>query len=62
MNSKFADYQLKTAQNYVDLEYITRKLIEEYEVWCLKLQLKKKVAIGDTSRDLHLDNGKGAIG
>jgi hypothetical protein len=33
----FADNQLLIAQEYEDLEYRTRKLIEEYEVWGLKL-------------------------
>ena len=44
---------------------MTRKLIEEYEVWGLKLNVEKpkytRMAIGDTSRDLHLEDGKGAI-
>ena len=47
-----------------DLEYMTRKLIEEYELWGLKLNIKKEteyVAVGDTSRDLQLEDGKGTI-
>jgi hypothetical protein len=43
---------------------MTRKLIEEYEWWGLKLNVKKKtkyMAIGDTSRDLQLEDGKGTI-
>ena len=50
----FADDELLIAQDYEDLEYMTRKLIEEYELWCLKLNVKKTkyMAIGDTSRDL----------
>jgi len=56
----FADDQLLTAQDYEDLEYMTRKLIDEYELWGLKLNVKKTkyMAIGDTSRDL-LEDGKG---
>jgi hypothetical protein len=34
-----ADDQLIIAQDYEDLEYTTRKLIEEYEVWGLKLNV-----------------------
>jgi hypothetical protein len=37
----FADDQLIIAQDYEDLEYMTRKLIEEYEVRGLKLNVKK---------------------
>jgi len=38
----FADDQLLIAQNYEDLQYMTRKLIDEYELWGLKLNVKKK--------------------
>jgi len=57
----FADDQLLIAQDYVDLEYKTKKLIDEYELWGLKLNVKKTkyMAIGDTSRDLQLEDGKG---
>ena len=37
----FADDQLLIAQDYEDLEYMARKLIEEYELWGLKLNVKK---------------------
>jgi len=37
----FADDQLLIAQDCVDLEYMTRKLIDEYELWGLKLNIKK---------------------
>jgi hypothetical protein len=59
----FADDQLLIAQDYEDLEYMTRKLIDEYELWCLKLNIKKTkyMAIADTSRDLLLQDGKGTI-
>jgi hypothetical protein len=49
----FVDDQLITAQDYEDLEYMTRKLIEEYVVWVLKLHFKRKY--------LHLEDGKGTI-
>jgi hypothetical protein len=50
----FAYDQLLIAQDYEDLEYMTRKLINEYELWGLKLNIKKTkyIAIGETSRDL----------
>ena len=40
---------------------MTRKLIEEFEFWGLKLNVNKTkyMAIGDTSRDLQLEDGKG---
>ena len=58
----FADDKLLIAQDYEDLEYMTRKLINEYELG-LKLNVKKTkyMAIGDTSRDLQLEDGKGII-
>jgi len=59
-----ADDQLLIAQDYEDLEYMTKKLIDDYELWGLKLNVKKKtnyIAIGDTSRDLQLEDGKGII-
>jgi len=42
---------------------MTRKLIDEYELWGLKLNDKKTkhMAIRDTSRDLQLDDRKGII-
>ena len=59
----FADDQLLIAQDYEDLEYVTKKLIDEYELWGLKLNVKKTkyMAIGDTSRDLQLEDGKEII-
>ena len=36
-----ADDQLLIAQDYEDLEYMRRKLIDEYELWGLKLNVKK---------------------
>ena len=37
----FADDRLITAEEYEDMEYITRKLIEEYKKWDLNTSLKK---------------------
>jgi hypothetical protein len=36
-----ADDQLLVAQNYEELQYMARKLIDEYELWGLKLNVKK---------------------
>jgi hypothetical protein len=35
----FADDQLLVAQNYEELQYMARKLIDEYELWGLKLNI-----------------------
>jgi len=58
-----ADDQLLIAQDYEDLGYMTRKLTDEYELWGLKLNVKKTkyMTIGDTSRDLKLEDGKWTI-
>ena len=50
----FAEDQSLIAQDYEDLEYMTRKLIDEYELWGLKLNTEKTkyMAIGDTTRNL----------
>jgi hypothetical protein len=37
----FADNQLLIAQDYEDLEYMTRKLMDEYKLWGLKLNIKE---------------------
>jgi hypothetical protein len=37
----FADDQLKIAQDYDYLEYMTRNVIDEYDLWVLKLIIKK---------------------
>ena len=57
----FADNQLLIVQDYEDLECMTRKLIDEHELRGLKLNIKKTkyMAIGDTSRDLQLEDGEG---
>jgi hypothetical protein len=59
----FADDQLLIAQNYEYLEYMTRKLIDENELWGLKLNVKetKYISIGYISRDLQLEECKGII-
>ena len=37
----FADYQVLLAQDHDDMEYMTRKLKEEYEKWGLAVNLEK---------------------
>jgi hypothetical protein len=41
----FTDDQLLIAQNYEELQYMTRMLIEEYELLGLKLNVKNKLNI-----------------
>jgi hypothetical protein len=48
----FASEQLLNGQDYEDTEYMIRKLIDEYEIWGLKLNLKK------TPRYLELEYRK----
>ena len=59
----FAGDQLLIAQDYENLEYMTRKLIDKYELWGLKLNATrtKYLAIGNTSRNLKLEDRKGTI-
>ena len=59
----FADDQLLIAEDYEDIEYMARKLVEEYEKWGLNINLKKTnyMAIGTDSKDLILEEGKGII-
>jgi len=54
---------LLIAQNYEELQYTTRKLIDEYELWGLKLNVKrtKYMSIRDIPRNLQLEDGKGTI-
>lgn len=56
----FADDQLVLAQDYDDIEYMTRKLIEEYKKWGLEINIKKTeyMCIGGTQQDLTLGNGE----
>jgi len=59
----FEDDQLLIAQDFEDLGYMTKKLMDEYELWGLKLNVKitKYMATGDTSRDLQEEDRKGVI-
>ena len=42
----FSDYQLLIAQHYEDLEFIVRKLLDEYEKWGLKTNLEGNFDMG----------------
>lgn len=60
---QFADDQLILAQDIEDIEYITRKLIEEYKKWGLQVNKNKTkyMVIGDINQDLTLEEGMGTI-
>lgn len=53
----FADDQIVLAQDYEDLQYMTRKLIEEYTKWGLRVNIAKTeyMCIGGTQQDLVLE-------
>jgi hypothetical protein len=59
----FTDDQLSIAQNYEELQYMTRLLIEEYKLWGLKKKKKKTkyMPIRDILRDWQIEDGKGLI-
>lgn len=56
----FADDQVVMAQDYEDIEYMARKLIEQYNKWGLTVNLEKTeyMCIGGEQRDLVLNNGQ----
>jgi len=56
----FADDQIVIAQEYDDMEYMTRKLIEEYNKWGLEVNVDKTeyMYIGGEQKDLVLNNGQ----
>lgn len=53
----FADDQVVLAQDYEDLEYMTRKLTEEYDKWGLQVNVKKTeyMCVGGEQRNLLLE-------
>ncbi|KAJ4449978.1 hypothetical protein ANN_01385 [Periplaneta americana] len=60
----FGDDQLIIAQDYEDKEYMTRKLIEEYNKWDLKINLEKtlyNMSCGEEMKDLVLEVGMGCM-
>lgn len=56
----FADDQILVAQDYEDINYMTRKLVEEYAEWGLEVNLDKTeyMCIGGEHRDLIIENGQ----
>ncbi|XP_060522514.1 uncharacterized protein LOC132699683 [Cylas formicarius] len=56
----FADDQVIMAQDYDDVKYMMRKLIEEYKKWGLEINLPKTryMCIGGAQRDLLLEDGQ----
>ena len=52
--------QLLISQDYEDIEYITRNLIEVYVTWGLKLKLKKVnyMAVEETQRKPEIEDRK----
>ena len=59
----FADDQIVISQDYEDMEYMLRKLLEEYEKWGLKVNLGKTfyMGCGIKAEDLILEDQKGFI-
>jgi hypothetical protein len=55
----FADVQILIAQDHDDVEYMTRKIIEEYRIWGLEVNIDKTryMCIGGT-QDLKLNTGQ----
>ena len=56
----FADDQVLLAQGHDDMEYMTRKLKEEYEKWGLAINLEKTkyVRMGEGKEILKFDGGE----
>ena len=56
----FADDQVLLAQDHDDMEYMARKLKEEYEKWGLAINLEKTkyVCMGERKEILKSDGGE----
>lgn len=56
----FADDQMLIAQDYEDVNYMIRKLIEEYQKWGLEINIEKTeyMCIGGEQHNLILRNGQ----
>ena len=56
----FADDQVLLAQDHDDMEYMARKLKEEYEKWGLTINLEKTkyICIGEEKETLKFDGGE----
>ena len=56
--TKFADDQVVMAQSKEDLEYMCRKLQEEYSKWRLALNIAKtNTCLGTDTNNLEMENG-----
>ena len=54
----FADDQVLITQEYEDMEFMVKKLLEEYEKWGLKINLKKNFVRGLWSRNQRFNIGR----
>ena len=56
----FVDDQVVLAQDHDDMEYMARKLKEEYEEWGLTIYLEKTkyICIGEGKESLKLEGGE----
>ena len=56
----FADDQVLIAQDHDDMEFMARKLKEEYEKWGLTMHLEKTkyICIGEEKESLKFDSGE----
>lgn len=57
---QFADDQVLVAQDKDDMKYMARKIYEEYEKWCMKINTDKMkyMCIGGPSSEIELENGE----
>ena len=56
----FADDQVLIAQDHDDIEYMARKLKEEYEKWGLYINIEKTkyLCIGEERENITFNNGE----
>ena len=56
----FAYDEVLIARDYGDINYVTRKLIEEYRKWGLDVNVNesKNTCVGGERRNLTLENGQ----
>ena len=59
----FADDQVLITKEHEDMEFMVRKLLEEYDKWGLKIHLEKTfyMGCGAETKDLILEDQKGCI-
>lgn len=56
----FTDDKIIGAQDVDDIECMTRKFVDEYEIWGLKVHIQKTEyrCIGGSQQDLQLSSGQ----